>query len=83
MNKIILRPDVINDCFSSKKNQKRGAKVFGVPVTKEIASFIDDVAPEAAKERFFSMFLGGNFEIISADDFFDEDNQILSEEGSL
>lgn len=70
MNKIVLHPDT-EDFFSTKKPEKRGAKVFGLPLSKELASYIDDVAPDAQNTRIINMFFAGKFQPINIeeDDF--------------
>lgn len=39
--------------------KKRGAKVYGLPVAKPIASYMDDVSSVAAEARIWEMFLAG------------------------
>jgi len=38
-----------------------GAHVFGLPVSRELESFLDDVVPNNAQKRMFSMFFAGRF----------------------
>ena len=71
MNKIMIVPNT--DEFLAPKKTKRGAKVYGIPLSKEIASYIDDAAPQAGQRRLIDMFFAGNFSPISVDDDFDED----------
>ena len=71
MNKIMIVPNA-EEFFSSKKS-KRGAKVYGVPLSKEIASYIDDAAPQAWQQRLVDMFFAGKYSPISMDPECDED----------
>ncbi len=61
--------------FTSKKS-KRGAKVYGIPLSKEIASYIDDAAPQAWQQRLVDMFFAGKYSPISMDP---EDDEIGDE----
>ena len=61
MNEIIYNKQ--NDGYVSMKNaNKRGAQVYGVPISKELASYLDDVAPDAAQTRALTMFFAGKFQ---------------------
>lgn len=72
MNKIMIVPNT-EEIFSSKKS-KRGAKVYGIPLSREIASYIEDAAPQAGQRRLIDMFFAGNFSPVSVDDDdFDEE----------
>lgn len=73
MNKIMIVPNT-DEIFTSKKS-KRGAKVYGIPLSKELASYIDDAAPEAMQRRLIDMFFAGKFSPISFDPD-DEDDGI-------
>ena len=66
MNKIMIVPKS-EDLFSSRK-QKRGAKVYGLPLSKELVSYIDDVAPQANQQRLIEMFFAGKFSPVAIDD---------------
>ncbi len=63
MNKIMIVPNS-EEIFTSKKS-KRGAKVYGIPLSKELASYIDDAAPQANQRRLIDMFFAGKFSPIS------------------
>ena len=67
MNKIIVRTDS-EDFITQKKPEKRGAKVYGLPLTKELASYLDDVAPDAQQTRIINMFFAGKFRPIELED---------------
>jgi hypothetical protein len=71
MNKIMIVPNA-EEFFSSKKT-KRGAKVYGIPLSKEIASYIDDAAPQAWQQRLVDMFFAGKYSPISMDPEYDEE----------
>jgi len=43
------------------RNPMSGAHVFGLPVSRELESFLDDVVPNNAQKRMFSMFFAGRF----------------------
>ena len=72
MNKIMIVPKS-EDLFSSRKS-KRGAKVYGLPLSKELVSYIDDAAPQANQQRLIDMFFAGKFSpiAINDEDFDDE-----------
>ena len=72
MNKIIIVPNK-EELFPQKKS-KRGAKVYGMPLSKEIVSYIDDAAPQANQQRLIDMFFAGKFSPIQvAHDYDDVD----------
>ena len=73
MNKIMIVPKT-EDILSSKKS-KRGAKVYGLPLSKELVSYIDDAAPQANQQRLIEMFFAGKFSpvAISDDDEYEDD----------
>lgn len=71
MNKIMIVPNT-EEFFTSKKS-KRGAKVYGIPLSKELASYIDDAAPQAGQRRLIDMFFAGKFSPISMDS--DDDDE--------
>lgn len=79
MNKIVIVPNS-EELFSQKKS-KRGAKVYGMPLSKEIVSYIDDAAPQANQQRLIDMFFAGKFSPVrvahdydDAEDEFDEED---------
>ena len=43
------------------RNPMSCAHVFGLPVSRELESFLDDVVPNNAQKRMFSMFFAGRF----------------------
>ena len=82
MNKIVIVPNS-EELFSQKKS-KRGAKVYGMPLSKEIVSYIDDAAPQANQQRLIDMFFAGKFSPIRVahdyddpEDEFDEDEDFF------
>ena len=81
MNKIVIVPN--SDELFSQKKSKRGAKVYGMPLSKEIVSYIDDAAPQANQQRLIDMFFAGKFSPIRVahdyDDLdeFDEDEDFF------
>ena len=72
MNKIMIVPK--NEEMLPQKKSKRGAKVYGPPLSKELVSYIDDVAPQANQQRLIDMFFAGKFSpiAINDDDYEDE-----------
>ena len=54
MNKIVIVPNP--EEFLTQKKSKRGAKVYGMPLSREIVSYIDDAAPQANQQRLIDMF---------------------------
>ncbi|MCQ2398337.1 MAG: hypothetical protein MJ052_03445 [Sphaerochaetaceae bacterium] len=75
MNKIITHTDS-ESLFIPQKKGKRGAKVYGLPMSRELASYIDDVSPDAQRQRLFSMFFAGKFSpvnVVEESDGFDGD----------
>ncbi|MGP1507768.1 MAG: hypothetical protein ACTTJW_02680 [Sphaerochaeta sp.] len=76
MNKIIIVPNR-EELLLSKK-PKRGAKVYGLPLSKELVSYIEDAAPQASQQRLIDMFFAGKFSPVQfddgEDDVFDEEN---------
>ena len=86
MNKIVIVPNP-DELFPQKKS-KRGAKVYGMPLSKEIVSYIDDAAPQANQQRLIDMFFAGKFSPIRVandyDDFDDsEDGDDFFEDGEI
>ena len=82
MNKIMIVPNS-EEFFSTKKpTSKRGAKVYGIPLSKELASFIDDASPAVGQQRLIDMFFAGKFSpfSMSDDEIFDDVDDILEEE---
>ena len=55
---LINREQVQDNCFLMKK-PRHGASVYGVPVSRELASFIEDAAPDSQQQRLMSMFFAG------------------------
>jgi len=53
---------------STKK--PRGAKVYGVPFSKELGVFIEEASPKSKQQLFLNMFFAGK---VSAEDFFTEE----------
>jgi hypothetical protein len=78
MNKIVIIPNS-EEIISSKKN-KRGAKVYGIPLSKELASYIEDAAPQFSQRRLIDMFFAGKFSPLSYDSDGDEDDIELGED---
>lgn len=74
MNKIMIVPKS-EDMLSSRKS-KRGAKVYGLPLSKELVSYIDDAAPQANQQRLIEMFFAGKFSPVAIDDDGDYDDVI-------
>ncbi|MCF0261919.1 MAG: hypothetical protein HUK23_03295 [Sphaerochaetaceae bacterium] len=74
MNKIVIVPT--SDEMLIQKRNKRGAKVYGMPVSKELVSYIDDAAPQAIQQRLIDMFFAGNYSPISynEDEEYEEEN---------
>ena len=70
MNKIMIVPNS-EEIFLPKKS-KRGAKVYGLPLSKEIASYIDDAVPQAGQQRLVDMFFAGRYTPISMDSEYDD-----------
>ena len=86
MNKIVIVPNP--DEFMPQKKSKRGAKVYGMPLSKEIVSYIDDAAPQANQQRLIDMFFAGKFSPIRvANDYDDldetEDGDDFFEDGEI
>ena len=77
MNKIMIVPNTEDFLATKKTSSKRGAKVYGLPLSKELVSFIDDAAPMAGQQRLIDMFFAGKFSPISMNEddveFFDEE----------
>ena len=71
MNRIMIVPTT--DELISQKKTKRGAKVYGMPLSKEIVSYIDDAAPQANQQRLIDMFFAGKFSPIRVDDDYDDE----------
>ena len=71
MNRIMIVPTT-EDLLSAKKS-KRGAKVYGMPLSKEIVSYIDDAAPQANQQRLIDMFFAGKFSPIRVEDDYDDE----------
>ena len=79
MNKIMIVPKT--DEFMPAKKAKRGAKVYGLPLSKELVSYIDDAAPQANQQRLIEMFFAGKFSpvAINEDDYEDEYDDVLDD----
>ena len=69
MNKIVIVPTA--EELINPKKPKRGAKVYGMPLSKELVSYIDDAAPQATQQRLIDMFFAGKFSptLINDDDY--------------
>lgn len=79
MNRIMIVPTT-DELISSKK-AKRGAKVYGIPLSKELVSYIDDAAPQANQQRLVDMFFAGKFSPIRVEDDYDDDiNEFINED---
>ena len=86
MNKIVIVPNP-EESLTQKKS-KRGAKVYGMPLSREIVSYIDDAAPQANQQRLIDMFFAGKFSPIRvAHDYDDydeaEDEDDFFEDGEI
>ncbi len=75
MNKIVIVPNS-EEVMSSKKN-RRGAKVYGLPLSRELASYIEDAAPQFSQRRLIDMFFAGKFSPLSFDS--DDDNEVIDD----
>ena len=71
MNRIIIVPTT--EELLSQKKSRRGAKVYGMPLSKEIVSYIDDAAPQANQQRLIDMFFAGKFSPIRVEDDYDDE----------
>ncbi len=71
MNRIMIVPTT--EELLSQKKSKRGAKVYGMPLSKEIVSYIDDAAPQANQQRLIDMFFAGKFSPIRVEDDYDDE----------
>ena len=74
MNKIMIVPNSEDFFIAKKPSTKRGAKVYGIPLSKELVSYIDDAAPQAGQQRLIDMFFAGKFSPVPMDDKEDEDD---------
>ena len=88
MNKIVIVPT--REDFMTQKKSRRGAKVYGMPLSKEIVSYIDDAAPQANQQRLIDMFFAGKFSPIrvahdydDAEDEFDEDEDFFDSDEEI
>jgi len=43
------------------RNPLSAARVFGLPISRELESFIDDAVPNNDQKRIFNMFFAGRF----------------------
>lgn len=54
------------------KKPRSGAHVYGLPVSRELASYLDDVVPDSDQKRLFNMFFagrfGGTFQMVAEED---------------
>lgn len=71
MNRIMIVPTT--EELLSQKKSRRGAKVYGMPLSKEIVSYIDDAAPQANQQRLIDMFFAGKFSPIRVEDDYDDE----------
>ena len=79
MNKIVIVPP--NEELMPQKKSRRGAKVYGMPLSKEIVSYIDDAAPQGIQQRLIDMFFAGKFSPIQvAHDYDDLDDESEDED---
>lgn len=79
MNRIMIVPTT--DELISYKKAKRGAKVYGIPLSKELVSYIDDAAPQANQQRLIDMFFAGKFSPIRVEEDYDDDiNEFINED---
>ncbi len=72
MNKIVIVPT--SEEFLPTRKPKRGAKVYGMPLSKELVSYIDDASPQSTQQRLIDMFFAGQFSPLSVagDDDYDD-----------
>lgn len=79
MNKIMIVPKT--DELMPARKAKRGAKVYGLPLSKELVSYIDDAAPQANQQRLIEMFFAGKFSpvAINDDDYEDDYDDVLGD----
>lgn len=79
MNKIMIVPKT--DELMPARKSKRGAKVYGLPLSKELVSYIDDAAPQANQQRLIEMFFAGKFSpvAINDDDYEDDYDDVLGD----
>lgn len=79
MNKIMIVPKT--DELMPARKSKRGAKVYGLPLSKELVSYIDDAAPQANQQRLIEMFFAGKFSpvAINDDDYEDDFDDVLGD----
>ena len=70
MNKIVIVPN--NEELLPQKREKRGAKVYGLPLSMELVSYIDDAAPQAYQQRLIDMFFAGKFSPIQVANDYDD-----------
>jgi len=83
MNKIMIVPNSEEFFTAKKPASKRGAKVYGIPMSKELASFIDDASPATGQQRLIDMFFAGKFSPFSMaddDEIIDDIDDLLDEE---
>lgn len=49
-----------DDTSNSSVYYNTGARVFGMPVSKELGNFLDDAYYQVRKQRLVDMYLAGN-----------------------
>ena len=60
VKRIIINPISFNSSYTFIKNQRKGADVFGVPISKEIATFFEETSPESKQYTIMKMFFAGH-----------------------
>lgn len=53
----------------------RGVKAFGNPQVEEVDSYVMDALPNGERDRFLTLYLAGNMEIIENIDLLDDDEE--------
>lgn len=83
MNKIMIVPNSEDFFMSKKSSSKRGAKVYGIPLSKELVSYIEDAAPQAGQQRLIDMFFAGKFSPVPMDDECEDEDDFIEEDDVL
>lgn len=67
MNKLMIMQNPDDSPVFTRK-AKRGAKVCGLPLSKELVSYLDDAVPQASQQRIIDMFFAGRFSPVCVDE---------------
>ena len=85
MDRIVIVPPRDEIMPPQQKKGRRGARPYGLPLSKELLSYLEDIAPNFSKNQALDMFFVGRFFGMTVantfnEDDLDDDDQLMDEE---